>query len=88
MELQIDFNDPLMRSLVLPFLAALAGCGIIRLLAGEWAIQLEINRRLYLDEASGRLQAKGARRLQECLGELAQSLRGLELAGQLPLAAE
>ena len=36
MELQIDFNDPLMRSLVLPFLAALAGCGIVRLLAGEW----------------------------------------------------
>lgn len=55
---------------------------------GRHAIQLEINRRLYLDEASGRLHAKGARRLQECLGELAQSLRGLELAGQLPLAAE
>ncbi len=36
MELQIDFNDPLMRSLLLPFLAALAGCGIVRLLAGEW----------------------------------------------------
>lgn len=52
------------------------------------AIQLEINRRLYLHEASGRLRAEGTRRLQECLGELAQSLRHLDLADQLPLAAE
>ena len=36
MEFQIDFSDPLMRSLLLPFLAALAGCGIIRMFAGEW----------------------------------------------------
>lgn len=36
MEFQIDFGDPLLRSLLLPFLAALAGCGIVRLLAGEW----------------------------------------------------
>ena len=55
---------------------------------GRHAIQLEINRRLYLNEASGRLRARGARRLHDCLVELALSLRGLDLAGQLPLAAE
>ena len=55
---------------------------------GRHAIQLEINRRLYLREASGRLRVKGARRLRECLGELALSLRELDLAGQMPLAAE
>jgi hypothetical protein len=36
MELQIDFSDPLMRSLLLPFLATLASCGIFRLFAGPW----------------------------------------------------
>lgn len=36
MEFQIDFSDPLMRSLLLPFLATLAGAGIIRLFAGDW----------------------------------------------------
>ncbi len=55
---------------------------------GRHAIQLEINRRLYLREASGRLRAEGTRRLQECLVELALSLRDLDLSGQIPLAAE
>jgi N-formylglutamate amidohydrolase len=55
---------------------------------GRHAIQLEINRRLYLREASGRLRAKGTRQLQECLGELATNLKGLDLSARLPLAAE
>ena len=36
MESPIDFSDPLLRSLLMPFLAALAGCGVIRLFAGDW----------------------------------------------------
>ena len=55
---------------------------------GRHAIQLEINRQLYLNEATGRLRASGVRRLQDCLAGLAVSLRGLDLSPRLPLAAE
>lgn len=55
---------------------------------GIHAIQLEINRRLYMREGNFRLRVKGSRKLRRCLAELAGKLMALDLGAGLAEAAE